>query len=198
MNPSLAIAYAMKKKAKKMKDGGDVDPAFWNRVDKNGSNTAEQWGEKANNATLSPYSPEYIGEQKDAMRRAPMKMADGGMIEDDEMESGYESEPEEHDESNEEAKSDDSIVDRIMSKRQMYAEGGVVADEGEDELSHMADSADNDFDYLATGDLDDSSSNSGSSDGDELGNHQEEEDRKDIVARIMRQRSMKQHNPKPA
>lgn len=176
--PNLAIAYAMKKKTKKMKDGGEVDQKFWNRVDpdsdKDGGNTAEQWGEKANNATLSPYSPKYIEDQKDAMRSLPMKMAEGGMAESNE--------------------DDADMITRIMHKRKMMAEGGVVADEPEHEMdSHSAD-----FDYLSSGDLDDTSTNSGEADGDMLGNHQEDEDRHSIVDRIMKQRKMKNTNPRPA
>ncbi len=88
------------------------------------------------------------------------------------------------------------IVEHIMRKH--YSEGGVAANEGEDELSDMADGKPNEFDDLV---LDDhlESHNSGAADGDALGNHQEDEDRHDIVARVMRQRSMKKnHNPRPA
>jgi len=89
------------------------------------------------------------------------------------------------------------IVDRIMSKRQKMSEGGVVANEGEDELDQLADSRPNEFDDLV---LDDhlESKNSGAVDGDNLGNDQEDKDRADIVARIMRQRSMKHRMPRPA
>ena len=89
------------------------------------------------------------------------------------------------------------VVDRVMKKRR-YSEGGKVANGGEDELSHMADSRPNNFDDLA---LDDSleSVNTGASSGDFLGNEQQDMDREDIVARAMRQRNMKKnHNPRPA
>lgn len=152
-----------------------------------------------------------------SMKRKAKKMAAGG-----EMESGYLSMPKEHEIHNESAINEDDkslnqymshggdIVQHIMEKRKMaqggmiehediHHPGAVVADEGEDELSHMADGKENDFDYLSTGDheLDDSSSNSGSADGDELGDHQEDEDRHNIVAMIMKKRK-KQHNPNPA
>ena len=89
----------------------------------------------------------------------------------------------------------DELVDRVMERR--MSQGGVVSNEGEDELSHMADGLPNNFDDLA---LDDhlESHNSGSADGDFLGNEREDEDRRDIVAKLMRQRKMKQHNPRPA
>ena len=142
-------------------------------------------------------------------RKAAQKKAHGGMIEEEEMESGYE--PGEHDgEEHYDQYAHGDMVGRIMHKR--YAQGGeieledihhpgaIVADEGEDELSHMADGKENDFDFLATGDhhLDEENHNSGADDGDMIGDHQEDEDRHDMVKRIMRQRSMKQHNPRPA
>lgn len=86
------------------------------------------------------------------------------------------------------------MVDRIMNKRKMMAEGGVVADEPGEQADEMSD----DFDYLSTSDLDDGTTNSGAADGDEHGNTTEDDERKDIVSKIMRQRSMKQRNPNPA
>jgi hypothetical protein len=85
------------------------------------------------------------------------------------------------------------LVSKIMHKRKMFAEGGVVADE----TTHRADNDDADFDYLSTGDLDDSTTNSGASDGDSLDNAKQDEDRHDIVAMIMKKRA-KQTNPRPA
>lgn len=87
--------------------------------------------------------------------------------------------------------SDDGIVDRIMKKRG-YAQGGLVANEPGEKAGEKS----ADFDYLSVGDLDDSSTNSGASSGDFLGNEQEDQDRKDIVALIMRKRA-KQQNPSP-
>ena len=120
------------------------------------------------------------------------KMAHGGEIEHDEMESGYEPEAKYGDMYDD---GDHDMVSRIMEKHFM-AEGGVIADEGE--ADELADHKENDFDYLSTGDLDDSSTDSGANDGDDLGDHQEDEDRKDIVARIMRSQSKKDRMPRPA
>ena len=137
-----------------------------------------------------------------AMKKKAKKMAHGGMIEEEEKETGLlPSEETDHDEEdyNDNEFADGGLVDRIMAKRAHYAEGGVVADEGEAEESHLADHDENDFDYLSEGDLDDASTNSGAADGDEHGDHVEDQDRHDIVERIMRQRSMKKnHNPRPA
>lgn len=87
------------------------------------------------------------------------------------------------------------VVDRIMRKK--YSEGGMVANGGDDDLSKMADGMPNNFDDLALRD-DLESSSDGSNNGDFLGNEQEAEDRSDILARIMKQRKMKQSNPRPA
>lgn len=89
--------------------------------------------------------------------------------------------------------SDDSLVMRIMKKR--YSMGGEVAnDTGE---GQMADKMPNQFDDLV---LDDSLENhdTGANSGDELGNSQEDEDRHDIISRIMKSRAKKDKNPRPA
>lgn len=90
------------------------------------------------------------------------------------------------------------LVDRIMKKRQMYSEGGKIANGGDDDLDKMADGRPNNFDDLALRDDLESSYGEDNNAGDANGDAQEDEDRADIVARIMRQRSMKQRNPVPA
>lgn len=128
------------------------------------------------------------------------KMAAGGQ-----MDSGYMAMPEEREVMNKAAQDEDElayahggdVVDRVMKKRKMFSEGGRVSNGGDDDFEKMADSRPNNFDDLALRD-DLESSNSGANAGDFLGNEQEDMDRKDIVDRIMRQRSMKQRNPRPA
>lgn len=86
-------------------------------------------------------------------------------------------------------------VDRIMKKRHMMSEGGVIANDlGEGEA---ADEMPNEFDDLV---LDDhlSMHETGADAGDELGNAQEEHDEHDIVSRIMKSRAKKDCNPRPA
>lgn len=83
------------------------------------------------------------------------------------------------------------IVDRILSKR-----SGMEANGGEDDLDTMADGRPNEFDYLALRD-DLSFSYTGANSGDELGNEREDQDRKDMVARIMRSRAKKDRLPNP-
>jgi hypothetical protein len=124
-----------------------------------------------------------------AMKRK--KKAMGGEIEHEEKESGYLPEPKEHEVIDEPVEHEDEkdfnqhlyakgdMVKRIMHK--MYAKGGVVADEGEGEESEQSDSDINDFDYLSTVDLDDSTTNSGKSDGDYENDH-------DIVHRVMKKK----------
>jgi hypothetical protein len=96
----------------------------------------------------------------------------------------------------------DDLVDRIMqqhskdfSSEARLSEGGMVANGGEDE--DLADFSPNEFDDLALRD-DLESSYTGANSGDELGDEQEDEDRKDIVARIMKSRAKKDKLPRPA
>lgn len=119
-----------------------------------------------------------------AMKKRAQKKAMGG-----EMASGYEEMPKEHDEMNEAAEhEDEDMLSKILRKH--YAEGGEVTPK----VPHTEI---NDFDYLDTADLDDSTTNSGAADGDHLGNEQEDQDRHDIVAMVLKKRA-KQHNPRPA
>lgn len=82
---------------------------------------------------------------------------------------------------------DDDLVMRIMKKR--YAHGGVV--------EPVADFEPNDFDEM---DLEPAEefSETGANSGDEIGDKAEDEDRKDIVSKIMKSRKKKDHLPRPA
>lgn len=92
---------------------------------------------------------------------------------------------------------DSPALMRIMAKRKKMSKGGMVANGGDDDLDSMADSNPNNFDDLALRDELESSYTEANS-GDDLGNAQEDMDRRDTVSRIMRQRKMKQSNPRPA
>ncbi len=85
------------------------------------------------------------------------------------------------------------IVDRIMKQRKKYSEGGQIANE----TPLVADFEDNQFDDLVKRD-DIESSYTAKNSGDELGNRQKEEDERDIVARIMKSRRLKDRMPHPA
>lgn len=100
------------------------------------------------------------------------KMAEGGMADNG---SGF----------------SDDMVERIMKHR--YSKGGEVANETEP----MVDSEPAEYDDLVKDDdleFHDTGANSGDEDGDE----QEDEDRKDIVSRVMKSRKKKDRMPRPA
>lgn len=84
------------------------------------------------------------------------------------------------------------LVDRIMTKR--MSEGGRVANDS----APTADFLPAEYDYMVLNDDLHSTYGDGDNSGDDLGNAREDADRRDIVARVMRQRSMKQRNPRPA
>jgi hypothetical protein len=175
---SLAIAYAMKRKAK-MAKGGFVEEE-----------------------ESSGYEP----------MPCPEKYADGGFVKEEE-ETGYEDVPmERHEKHNEGAMEEDEhmeheeeeedMVGRIMKQRMAkggmahhYSEGGRVANEdhGPDD-EDLADFSPNEFDDLV---LDDHLEGHypGSQ---EIGDEQEDEDRRDIVSRIMKSRMKKDRMPSPA
>lgn len=87
--------------------------------------------------------------------------------------------------------SEGGVVDRVMKKR--YSEGGRVANT--DELT--ADFDPMEFDYLHLRD-DLEFSETGDNSGDFLGDEQEDEDRRDIVSRVMRSRAKQDRMPNPA
>lgn len=215
----MAVAYAMKKKQKKMADGGEVD-------------------DKKPSPSPSP-SPSGAESAQSSMRKA-FKFAEGGQIKDNyqsssskmhqtspdmkdhEMDSGFMGHEgnvqrpngpamsEEHKKLNQHmvdmmastSMSEQDIVDRIMQKREesfsgldRYSKGGKVAnDTGNGEV---ADEMPNQFDDLVLRDDLESGSN-GPNNGDNLGNKQEDEDQKDIVSRIMSSRRKKDRMPNPA
>lgn len=207
MKDSLAIAYAMKKKKKKMADGGPVLDA-----DKTSDFTKSFKGVKnyaSGGQIKDNYQPEHSKTHPD--------------LKDHEMDSGYMSHEGDDRKHNSMAMSEDGkdlnqrmvnmkaetsmaeqdLVNRIMKKKSMdysnearYSEGGKVANDTDGDS--LAGFKPNQFDDLVLDD--DLSSDYGDDDnaGDDLGNEQEDEDRKDIVARIMRSRGKKDRMPNPA
>ncbi len=89
------------------------------------------------------------------------------------------------------AKGGDDLVDRIMKARGCYSEGGMIANETEP----LADSEENEFDDLV---LRDDLEADYVHPNDGPGNEQQNQDREDVVSRIMRSRKMKDRNPVPA
>lgn len=112
------------------------------------------------------------------------KMAEGGFV-GEEMASGFEPPPEPEADAGEEG-----IVDRIMKR---FSKGGEVTNA----TAVTADFEANEFDDLAKDDdleFSDTEANS----GDDLGDKAEDDDRKDIVSRVMKSRAKKDKNPRPA
>lgn len=96
-----------------------------------------------------------------------------------------------------EGHADGGMVDRIMAKK--YSEGGKVANERQGDSTDVmptAGDAPNEFDDLALRD-DLEFHDTGANSGDELGNAQEDEDRRDIVSRVMRSRAKRDRLPNP-
>lgn len=111
------------------------------------------------------------------------KMAEGGMVEEEE-ETGYGEMPKPMAEDDE-----GDMISRIM-KRRMMSKGGMVANDTPPE----ADFDENDFDDLAMRDhLEGHYPGS-----QEIGDAQENDDRRDIVSRIMKSRAKKDRMPRPA
>lgn len=199
MKPSLSISYALKKKAKKMADGGDV------KSDMLRSQEHAQSGQKAvhteRGAFGNPHgAPSVKSHSKKEHERViselrsmkkPNLLAEGGMIDDEEMM------PEDtvHGEQDDSHMMD--MIDHIMNKRKMMSEGGKVANSGMGELDEMADGQVNNFDDLSLRD-DLESSYTGANSGDEIGNEGEDDRRSDIISRIMASRKKKDRMPRPA
>lgn len=94
------------------------------------------------------------------------------------------------------ADEDLDMVSRIMSKR--MSQGGRVANEEHGEHQNkLAGFSENEFDDLVLDDHLDQSYTAENS-GDELGNEQEDDDRGDMISRIMKSRRLKDRNPRPA
>jgi hypothetical protein len=89
-------------------------------------------------------------------------------------------------------------INKMAMGGSCYSEGGMVANGGDDDVDMLAGSDPANFDDLAL--RDDLTSTYGEDDnaGDALGDAQETSDREDMISRIMRQRKMKQTNPRPA
>lgn len=143
------------------------------------------------------------GTQMCKMCHGGKMMAEGGFVEEEEA-SGYEPMPQEnrelyveHPVENQEFPSEEEdfdMVDRIMKRRATgYSEGGKVSND----TSPMADFEENQFDDLVKDD-DLEQHYTGENSGDQVGNAQKEEDEKDVVARIMKSRRMRDRMPSPA
>lgn len=191
---ALAIAYSMKKKAKKMAEGGMADSRLQSDAHESEMDHADGAGpemdhanldlshqsaaEKHNAAAMS--EDERALNQHGADEQGPdgTMMAEGGQITDNEQDEAHM----------------EDMVGRIMAKRQQhFSEGGKVANRTDiDTADHMPAQYD---DLVLRDDLE--SSSDGANNGDHLGNDQEDKDREDIVSRVMRSRAKKDKLPNP-
>jgi len=194
MKQSLALNYAMKKKSKKkMAHGGSVDSGHQSASNPHvdgGSISEDSSGYlllpvnrvKRNAAAMSEDDKDLNQHGEDEVGPEGA-YAQGGQITDNEQDDSHELD----------------MVGRIMKKRQMeYSEGGMVAngDSGlsTNDLDEITDSDSNEMDDLALRD-DLESSYDAENSGDEIGNEQEDEDREDTVAQIMKSRKKKASLP---
>ncbi len=203
---SMALAYAMKKKAKKMAEGGNASPYEGNTVHPDVSR--KEWGRGARRGTS--LTGEHVRgsarAEKEGMHKASSSrmesakalhrevlsnlkndktdrtnLAEGGMVDDDD-DMPERSAPISG------GYADGGMVDRIMKKR--CAEGGE-ATRDEDVL---ADFLPNEFDEMEL----EPSPHAEYPGSEERGDEQEDEDRRDMVSRIMRSRAKRDRMPRPA
>lgn len=196
MNQSLAIAYALKRRAKKMANGG--------MLTKEGYESKASGPHQDEFHEAMPEKSGYVMHEEDDKKHNEMAMhEDERMLnQHGDMEEG----PEGHDTMKEDEPHmahggmmkpmhgeqsmahEEDMVGRVMKKRQMmYSKGGMVANDTPIE----ADFDENDFDYLAKHDGLESEGTDNER-GNEYG-----ADHSDPVSKIMMKRR-KQHNPRPA
>ena len=226
LKQSLAIAYAMKKKAQDMAKGGMPCAAHGMQMCKmcHGGKMAEGgYIEEEESSGYRPMPKEHERMNEPAVKEDALDLNQHG-----EWEEGPQGRREDdqhfgerevyHKEENQEfPEAEDDLVSRIMKQReQSFARGGHVkrmAEGGEPDFDRLRDSTDrhlladetgehadmemNQFDDMVKDDrLGDKADYTGSNSGDEIGDEQEDEDRDDIVSRIMRARRLKDRNPR--
>ena len=210
MKQSLAIAYSMKKR-KKMADGGPASgPTVGSIIGYPGANQTAPMTSPSPKPTpkgyargaliTDNYQPSYIFKEFPDLNDYD---EDSGFLPyppyDHEANQSAVAESDkdlnqhgQEDEGPEGAYAQGDIVSHIMRKR--MSEGGKVANDTPIEAGFK----ENDFDDLALRDDLKSSYGEGNNSGDESGNAQEDADRHDIIARIMKSRAKKDRMPRPA
>lgn len=219
MKQSLAIAYAMKRKGDRKKMSGGGDPGDTTTPPKPSPTpvTIPVDPDKAASAQKSMRAAFNFAEGG----CPSCGYAEGGMI--GAKASGYEAHEGNDVKHNSAAytecekglnqkmpmtndSNEDGFVNRIMEKRSQnfsgldrYSKGGQVANQEHGENNNeMAGFSPNEFDDLVLRDDLESTYGDDDNSGDALGNAQEDEDRSDIVARIMASRKKKDKLPRPA
>lgn len=194
MPQSLAIAYNVKRHAKKMARGGMLtNDGYQSECTEHCTQpcAVHEMAEydSADYNKKHPMKPDMMAMEEDSRKlnqhgdeeEGPQGtwMAEGGMLTDD----GYQDEDHEMD-----------MVGRIMSQRQkMFSKGGRVANQDSIEAGFSP----NEFDDLHLRD-ELESSYTGANSGDELSSDGEDERRRDMVSRIMASRRKKDKLPRPA
>ena len=182
MKQSLAIAYALKRKAKKMADGGQVE---------------HEAAESDAVERQEHQEPQHDLVDRQEQSKPLKQLAEGGDIEEDSVDRQEHKAPQkdlvDHSDPSKpiimQKLAKGGVVDRIMAKRK-----GPLAEamEGEAEEDHLADSEENEFDDVVKED----SAESHIPSDEEHSDEQEDEDRKDIVSKIMASRRLKDKMPK--
>ncbi len=173
LKQSLAIAYAMKRKAEKMAKGGMC-------YAHGTADCKECYAEGG----------EIHEDDRKMNQHGALEVGPRGM-EDDSEHMG--SRVVEHAIPNQDEV--DDMVGRIMKQRQeFYSEGGAVAND----TDPTAEFEENEFDYMVKNDTMPDFHYTERNSGDDRGNAQEDEDRRDIIERIMRSRRLKDRLPRPA
>lgn len=186
---NFPIAYAMKRKAKKMASGGTVrsgDPEM-NYADGGFVSEEKRSGyvdhagdDKRPNSRAMSEDERSLG-QHGAHEVGPEMGGEGFHDE------SYMGNPGNAWDNYQSTEHEEDMVGRVMAQReQSYSEGGKVANSDEIEAGFSP----NEFDDLHLRD-DLESSYTGANSGDELGNAREDKDREDIISRIMRSRALK-------
>lgn len=211
---SLAIAYSMKRKAQHKAQGGPVKPQP-SQPPLPGSDQDRKKIQDSFNNALGPKKMAEGGQIEDNYQSSCNEHCESPCMVHEQAEPMEHSLPpdpphsegrymslNQHGASDEGEGDMDSIhplIKRIMMGRAKgYSEGGKVANEDHGPKdSRLAGFDQNEFDDLSLRD-DLSGGYTGENSGDELGNSQEDSDRRDIVSRIMKSRAKKDRMPKPA
>lgn len=194
---------------RKMAKGGDVaDPIKDSRLQSH-AHEEDMVGDSGSSAIDGELDSGFQDHEGDKRRpsSAALSEADRDLNQHGEIEEGdqgggegfhdesYEGNPgDAHDQYQSDAHAMD-MVGRIMKQRQQhFSKGGMVANQDTQITGMMP----NEFDDLHLRDeLDGSDMETGAAAGDNLGNAQEDKDRRDIVSRIMKSRAKKDKLPNP-
>lgn len=215
LKQSLAIAYAMKRKAQHKAEGGDASMGDMHMCRGGGCEHPSHKMGMAEGGYASDAHAAAMSKRERAIHafKGGMLTKDGYQHEEDEVDGGnahpmaeeHVEHPESHDSMvshdvmNQEGEEDEGAGDGnemdpvvmkiVMGRAKGYSKGGMVANEGSGESASepddMAKWEDNEFDELGK---------SGGLDGhysgsEKIGDEQEDHDRDDIVKRVMKSRS---------